>query len=98
MAKETKMKEILKRLQGVVERRDKLQKQGKAFHPDTPKDLQVAIDTFFIHCKNMIDYDLDFIPGEALADLCEVLAKYPKYHHIARDLVHVVNTEYDMTV
>ena len=41
MAEETKMKEILKRLQGVVERRDKLQEQGKAFHPDTPKDLQV---------------------------------------------------------
>ena len=98
MAEETKMKEILKRLQGVVERRDKLQEQGKAFHPDTPKDLQVAIDTFFEHCKHMIEYDLDFIPGEALADLCEVLAKYPKYHHIARDLVHVVNTEYDMTV
>ena len=73
-------------------------KQGKAFHPDTPKDLQVAIDTFFVHCKNMIEYDLDFIPGEALADLCEVLAKYPKYHHIAGDLVETLNNDYNMNV
>ena len=98
MAEETKMKKILKSLKNVIDRRDKLQAEGKAFHPNTPKDLQVAIDTFFIHCKNMIEYELDFIPGEALADLCEVLAKYPKYHHIAEDLVLTLNTEYNMTV
>lgn len=98
MAEETKMKQILKNLKDVIDRRDKLHKQGKAFHPDTPKDLQVAIDTFFVHCKNMIEYDLDFIPGEALADLCEVLAKYPKYHHIAGDLVETLNNDYNMNV
>ena len=52
MAEETKMKEILKNLKNVIDRRDKLQAEGKAFHPNTPKDLQVAIDTFFIHCKS----------------------------------------------
>ena len=57
MAEETKMKEILKNLKNVIDRRDKLQAEGKAFHPNTPKDLQVAIDTFFIHCKNMIEYE-----------------------------------------
>ena len=98
MAEEVKMKEILKNLKEVVDRRTELKSQGKSFHPDTPKDLQVAIDTFFEHCKHMIEYDLDFIPGEALADLCEVLAKYPKYHHIAEDLVLTLNTEYNMTV
>ena len=46
----------------------------------------------------MVEYDLDFIPGEALADLCEVLVKYPKYHHIAKDLVYTLNTEYNMSV
>ena len=60
MAEETKMKKILKSLKNVIDRRDKLQAEGKAFHPNTPKDLQVAIDTFFIHCKNMIEYELDF--------------------------------------
>tara|TARA_R100000231_G_scaffold127094_1_gene97832 strand:- start:16 stop:312 length:297 start_codon:yes stop_codon:yes gene_type:complete len=98
MAEEVKMKEILKNLKEVVDRRTELKSQGKSFHPDTPKDLQVAIDTFFVHCENMIEYDLDFIPGEALADLCDVLVKYPQYHHIAQDLVLTLNTEYNMTI
>ena len=98
MAEEPKMKQVLKNLKEVVQRRDKALEEGKAFHPDTPEDLKTAIDTFFIHCKNMIEYDLDFMPGEALADLVEVLAKYPKYHHIAGDLVETLNTEYNMTV
>ena len=98
MAEEVKMKEILKNLKAVIDRREKLQGEGKAFHPDTPEDLKVAIDTFFEHCKNMVEYYIDFMPGEALADLCEVLAKYPKYHHIAQDLVYTLNNDYNMTV
>lgn len=98
MAEETKMKEVLKNLKNVIDRRDKALEAGKAFHPDTPEDLKKAIDTFFIHCKNMVEYDLDFIPGEALADLCDVLAKYPQYHHIAKDLVYTLNSDYNMTV
>ena len=92
------MDNSIEQLKNVLVRRDKLQEQGKTFHPDTPKDLQVAIDTFFIHCKNMIDYKLDFIPGEALADLCEVLAKYPKYHHIAHDLATTLDTDYNVKI
>ena len=98
MAEEVKMKQVLKNLKEVVDRREKLQAEGKSFHPDTPEDLKKAIDTFFVHCKNMVEYDLDFIPGEALADLCDVLVKYPRYHHIAEDLVYTLNTEYNMTV
>ena len=98
MAEEPKMKQVLKNLKQVVQRRDKALEEGKAFHPDAPEDLKNAIDTFFIHCKNMIEYDLDFMPGEVLADLVDVLAKYPKYHHIAEDLLHTLNTEYDMRI
>ena len=97
MAEEVKMKQVLKNLKEVVDRREKLHAEGKSFHPDTPEDLKKAIDTFFVHCKNMVEYDLDFIPGEALADLCDVLVKYPRYHHIAEDLVYTLNTEYNMT-
>ncbi len=92
------MKQVLQNLKDIIERRDKLQEQGKSYHPDTPVELKNAIDTFFIHCKNMIEYELDFMPGEALADLVEVLAKYPKYHHIAGDLVETLNNDYNMTV
>ena len=92
------MKQVLKNLKQVVQRRDKALEEGKAFHPDTPEDLKNAIDTFFIHCKNMIEYDLDFMPGEALADLVDVLAKYPKYHHIAGDLVETLNNDYNMNI
>ena len=98
MAEEAKMKQVLKNLKQVVQRRDKALEEGKAFHPDTPEDLKNAIDTFFIHCKNMIEYDLDFMPGEALADLVDVLAKYPKYHHIAGDLVETLNNDYNMNI
>ena len=62
------------------------------------KPLDSLMDLAQDHSKNMVEYDLDFIPGEALADLCDVLVKYPRYHHIAEDLVHTLNTEYNMTV
>ena len=90
------MKAVMKDLANVIERRNKLEDSG--FHPDTPQELRLAIDTFFENCKMMIEYDLDFIPGETLADLVEVLAKYPKYHNIAQDLVHTLNTDYKMSV
>ena len=92
------MKQVLQNLKDIIERRDKLQEQGKSYHPDTPVELKNAIDTFFIHCKNMIEYELDFMPGEALADLVEVIAKYTKYQHIAGDLVETLNNDYNMTV
>ena len=96
MAEETKMKAIMKDLKKVIDKRESMKNKG--MHPDTPKELRVAIDTFFENCKMMIEYDLDYIPGESLADLVEVLAKYPRYHHIAGDVVHTLNTEYNMTV
>ena len=98
MAKETMMENPIKKLREVLDKREKLEEEGKPYIKGTPKELQDAIDTFFIHCKNMVEYDLQFIPGEALADLCDVLAKYPKYQHIADDLVFTLNTEYGMKV
>ena len=90
------MKEIMKNLKTIIDRRESMENNG--MHPNTPEDLAVAIDTFFENCKMMIEYDLDYIPGETLADLVEVLAKYPRYHGIANDLVHTLNSEYNLTV
>jgi len=98
MAKEAMMNNQIKQLKAVLKRRDKLEAEGKKYIEGTPEDLQTAIDTFFVHCKNMVDYELDFIPGEALADLCDVLAKYPNYHHIAHDLATTLNTDYNVKI
>jgi len=90
------MKDVIKKLQGIIDKRE--EKEDNGYHPDTPEELQTAIDTFFENCKMMIEYDLDFIPGESLADLVDVLAKYPQYHRIANDLVETLNTDYNMRV
>ncbi len=90
-----KMKEAISKLAEVLDRRDKLE---TTFHPDTPEELKIAIDTFFVHCKALVDYNLDFIPGEAVADLLDVLVKYPKYHNVCDDLMSILQTDYDYKV
>ena len=89
------MKEAITKLAEVLERRDKL---GTSFHPDTPVELKDAINTFFVHCKALVEYDLDFIPGEAVADLLDVLVKYPKYHNLCDDLMSILTTDYNYKV
>jgi len=89
------MKEALLGLAKILERRDNV---NKKFVKDTPEELQVAINTFFENCRMLVEYDLDFIPGEAVADLFEVLVKYPKYHSICGELLTILETDYNFKV
>ena len=54
---------------------------------DIPKDLQVAVQTFVAATVMVGENNLDSMPGEYLANLMEVMDKYPEYHGILRDIV-----------
>ncbi len=51
-----------------------------------PKEVQVAVQSFLLASKMMVDEKLDYLPGEYLVKLLKVLEKYPEYNHITLDL------------
>ena len=54
---------------------------------DIPKDLQVAVQTFVAATVMVGENNLDSMPGEYLANLMEVMDKYPEYHGVLRSIV-----------
>ena len=65
--------------------------EGKAsIQGDHPKDVQLAIDTFFHAGKMMMDYELDNLPPEYLNNLLTTLNKYPQYRELLMDLVAIL--------
>ena len=70
------------KLKQVVERKDKT---GYA-NENLREDLRIQMDTFFENARLMADYKLDTIPGEVLANLTKVMAKYPEYHQLAQEI------------
>ena len=52
-----------------------------------PKDIQIAVQSFLEASKMMVEEKLDYLPGEYLANLLEILQKYPEYNNITMDLV-----------
>ena len=74
------------KLKQVVERKDKT---GYA-NENLPEDLRIQMDTFFENARLMAEYKLDTIPGEVLANLTRVMAKYPEYKHLAQEISMMV--------
>ena len=54
---------------------------------DIPKDLQVAVQTFVAATVMVGENNLDSMPGEYLANLMEVMDRYPEYHGVLRSIV-----------
>ena len=54
---------------------------------DIPKDLQVAVQTFVAATVMVGENNLDSMPGEYLANLMEVMDKYPEYHGVLKSIV-----------
>ena len=52
-----------------------------------PKEIRIAVESFLEASRMMVDEKLEFLPGEYLANLLEVLQKYPEYNNITMDLV-----------
>ncbi len=57
---------------------------------DTPEDIKVAIQTFFEATKMIKEGYVQKMPGEYVANLIEVLSKYPEYKALARELTTMV--------
>jgi|TARA_R100000030_G_C3245654_1_gene121740 hypothetical protein len=57
-----------------------------------PKEVQVAIDTFFKAGKILVDNpEIDKIPDEYVTNLLKSLSKYPQYHQLVHELIDILN-------
>ena len=57
---------------------------------DTPEDIKVAIQAFFEATKMIKEGYVEKMPGEYVANLIDVLSKYPEYKLLARELTTMV--------
>ena len=62
---------------------------------DTPEDIKVAIETFFEATKMIKEGYVEKMPGEYVANLIEVLDRYPEWKKLARELTRMVMTGVD---
>ena len=58
-----------------------------------PEDIQIAVQSFLEASKMMVEEKLDYLPGEYLANLLEILQKYPEYNNITMNLVKSILKE-----
>ena len=58
---------------------------------DHPRDVLVAMDTFFHVGKMLMDNpEIDTVPPEYLTNLLKTLNKYPQYKELLEDLVSIL--------
>ena len=62
---------------------------------DTPEDIKVAIETFFEATRMIKEGYVEKMPGEYVANLIEVLDRYPEWKKLARELTRMVMTGVD---
>ena len=62
---------------------------------DTPEDLKVALETFFEATKMIKEGYVEKTPGEYVANLIEVLDRYPEWKKLVRELTRMVMTGVD---
>jgi|TARA_R100000030_G_scaffold90569_1_gene75264 hypothetical protein len=63
-----------------------------------PKEIKVAIDSFFKAAKMLVDHpEIGTIPPEYVNKLVGTLAQYPQYNKLAMDLIQIIqqDEEYD---
>jgi len=58
---------------------------------DHPKEVKIAIDSFFKAAKILVDHpEIGTIPSEYVNKLLGSLAQYPQYHKLVLDLVEII--------
>ena len=57
---------------------------------DTPEDIKVAIQAFFEAPKMIKEGYVEKMPGEYVANLIEVLDRYPEWKKLSRELTTMV--------
>tara|TARA_R100001163_G_C4979098_1_gene135946 strand:- start:258 stop:536 length:279 start_codon:yes stop_codon:yes gene_type:complete len=67
--------------------------EGRArIRGDHPKEVQVAIDTFFKAGKILVDNpEIDKIPDEYVTNLLKSLSNHPQYHQLVYELIDILN-------
>ena len=58
-----------------------------------PKEVQIAVDSFFKAGKIKIDHpEIEKIPTEYVDKLLSTLAQYPQYHKLVVDLMGIISS------
>ena len=65
---------------------------------DAPEDIKVVIETFFEATKMIKEGYVEKMPGEYVANLIEVLDRYPEYKGLSRELATMVISGVDNDV
>ena len=56
-----------------------------------PKEVQIAVDSFFKASKILVDHpEIENIPTEYVDKLLGTLAQYPQYHKLVVDLLGII--------
>lgn len=58
-----------------------------------PEDVRIAVESFLVAGKMMVDENLTHMPSQYLENLLDVLSKYPEYNNITMDLCRAYNKE-----
>ena len=66
---------------------DRVSKGDYEVKPHFPKEVRVAVESFFKATEMMLNEELDHVPSEYLGNLLKALAKYPEYNKINLDLI-----------
>ena len=67
--------------------------EGRAsIRGDHPKEVKVAIDSFFKAAKILVEHpEIEKIPEEYVSKLLSALAQYPVYHKLVMELLFIIN-------
>ena len=58
---------------------------------DHPKEVKVAIDSFFKAAKILVEHpEIEKIPEEYVSKLLSALAQYPIYHKLVMELLFII--------
>jgi|TARA_B100001079_G_scaffold266287_1_gene273218 hypothetical protein len=60
-----------------------------------PEDIRVSLEALLKQARIMEEYDLDFIPGEYMANFMEALSKHPEFTYILNGMLETL-IELDM--
>ena len=66
--------------------------EGRAsIRGDHPKEVKVAIDSFFKAAKILVEHpEIEKIPEEYVSKLLSALAQYPIYHKLVMELLFII--------
>ena len=55
-----------------------------------PEDIRLSLESLLKQARIMEEYDLDFIPGEYMANFMEALSKHPEFTYVLNGILETL--------